>query len=104
MTNYKWVINRLICIPKEGQMTDIVSMVHWSRMAETEDFIQASISDTMSCNTPTEGNFIPYNELTYEEVCNWLDSNYDSIELDKQLDIKIQNIINPETINLPLPF
>jgi hypothetical protein len=104
MRNYKWVINRLICVPKEEQMIDVVSIVFWSRTVQTEDLIEASISDTLSCDKPSEENFIPYNELTYEEVCKWLNSNLDSIELDKQLDIKIENIKNPANIILPLPF
>lgn len=104
MTTYKWVINRLICVPTEETMTDVVSIVFWSRLAQTEDLIEASISDTLSCGKPSEENFIPYNELTYEEICKWLDSSLDSVELDKQLDIKIENILNPSTISLPLPF
>jgi hypothetical protein len=104
MRNYKWVINRLICVPKEDQMIDVVSIVFWSRTVQTKDLIEASISDTLSCGKPSEENFIPYNELTYEEICKWLDSNLDSVELDKQLDIKIENILNPSVITLPLPW
>ena len=103
MTEYKWQINALDCIPKEGQMTDVVSIVHWSRFAEKEN-IQVSVYGTMSCASPSETDFTAYPDLTFEQICEWLEAGLNVSELDANLDSQIENIINPAIVNLPLPW
>jgi hypothetical protein len=107
MTNYKWLINALDCVPKEGQMIDIVSIVHWSRIAEQfigGESIQVSIYGTMSCPSPSETDFTAYPDLTYDQICSWLDAGLKVVELDANLDSQIENIINPPIVTLPLPW
>lgn len=107
MTEYKWYINRMDCIPKEGEMTDIVSAIYWSRLAEQYfdgELIQVSINGIMLCSSPSETDFTAYADLTFEQICQWLDSGLNVSEIDSNLDSKIDNIINPPIINLPLPF
>jgi hypothetical protein len=103
MINYKWVINALDCVPKEGQMTDVVSIVHWSRLAEQED-IEVSIYGTMSCTSPSVTDFTAYPDLTFEQICEWLEAGLNVSELDANLDSQIADIINPPIITLPLPW
>jgi hypothetical protein len=103
MINYKWVINELFCIPKEGQLIDVVSIVHWSRLAEQED-IQVLVYGTMNCATPSETDFTAYPDLTYDQICSWLDEGLNVVELDANLDTQIENIINPPIVTLPLPW
>jgi hypothetical protein len=107
MTEYKWQINALDCVPKEGQMIDVVSIVHWSRIAEQfigAESIQVSIYGTMGCASPSETDFTAYPDLTYDQICSWLDAGLNVAELDANLDSQIENIINPSIITLPLPF
>jgi hypothetical protein len=103
MTEYKWQINALDCIPKEGQMIDVVSIVHWSRLAEQDD-IQVSVYGTMGCATPSKTDFTAYPYLTYDQICSWLDAGLEVAELDSNLDSQIENIINPPIVTLPLPW
>jgi hypothetical protein len=103
MIIYKWKINRLDCFPKEEEMIDVVSIVHWSRIAEQED-IQISVYGTMNCPSPSETDFTAYPDLTYEQICNWLDAGLKVVELDASLDSQIENIINPPIVTLPLPW
>ena len=107
MTEYKWIINSMDCVPKEGQMTDVVSIVHWIRIADTflgAEPLQVSIYGTMNCNQPSETDFTAYPDLTYQQVCTWLNAGLNVTELDANLDSQIENIINPKIITLPLPF
>jgi len=107
MTEYKWQINALDCVPKEGQMIDVVSIIHWSRLAEqyiSAEPIQVSIYGIMSCPSPSETDFTAYPDLTYEQICTWLDAGLNVFELDANLDSQIENIINPPIVNLPLPW
>jgi hypothetical protein len=103
MINYKWVINGLDCIPNEGQLIDVVSIVHWSRLAEQDD-IQVSVYGAMNCATPSETDFTAYSDLTFKQICEWLEAGLNVSELDASLDSQIENIINPPIITLPLPW
>jgi hypothetical protein len=107
MTNYKWVIFELNCIPKEGEMTDVVSVINWRRIAEQyidAELVQVSVYGTISCPSPSETDFTAYPDLTYEQICSWLDAGLNVAELDANLDIQIENIINPPIVTLPLPW
>jgi hypothetical protein len=103
MIQYRWVIDKMNCIPKEGQLIDVVSVIYWTRYAKNEN-VEVSIFGTMNCESPSETDFTAYNDLTFKQVCQWLESGLDVSELDSILNDKINNIINPPTITLPLPF
>ena len=102
-----WVINQLQCLPTDGTLTDFVVTAHWNRNAkETINEIEyfASVYGAQSFSKDNVTDFIPYDELTYEIVCGWLDNSLPVDELDANLDVQIENIINPPVIRLPLPL
>lgn len=106
-TTYKWVINQMNCVPQEGQLIDVVSVVHWTRIADTflgAEPLNVSCYGTMACQTPSSTDFTAYPDLTYEQVCGWLDAGLDVATIDLGLDQQIENIINPPIVTLPLPF
>jgi hypothetical protein len=103
----KWIINQMDCVPKDGDLTDFVVNVHWNRIAtkivnEKEYF--ASVYGSQRFLKDEVTNFIPYEDLTYEIVCEWLDSSIDVEALDANLDAQIENQINPPIVTLPLPW
>jgi hypothetical protein len=107
MTEYKWVINALDCVPKEQEMTDVVSIIHWSRIADTflgAEPLEVSIYGSMTCSQPSETDFTAYPDLTFEQICEWLEAGLNVSELNANLDTQIENIINPPIITLPLPW
>jgi hypothetical protein len=103
MINCKWVIKWLDCIPKEGEMLNVVTVVHWIRLAQQDD-IQVSNFGTMNCASPSNTDFTAYPNLTYEQVCGWLENGLDVAALDLNLEQQIANIINPPIVSPPLPF
>ena len=103
MTTYNWVINQMDTKPTEDGLTDVVVVIHWNRIA-TQDEIVVSSYGTMNCTTPSETDFTAYPDLTYDQVCLWLESGLDTETIDLNLDKQIENIINPTIIVLPLPF
>ena len=103
MSTYNWVINELSTAPSEDGLTDVVKIVHWSRIA-TQDEIVVSSYGTMNCTTPSETDFTAYPDLTYEQVRLWLENGLDTETIDLNLDKQIENIINPPIIVLPLPW
>ena len=102
-TTYQWVINQLDTAPSEDGLTDVVKVVNWTRAAQDGE-INASVYGTMFCQTPSETDFTAYPDLTYDQVCGWLDAGLDVPAIDLNLDGQIENIKNPPIIVLPLPF
>jgi hypothetical protein len=102
-TTYQWVINQLDTAPSEDGLTDVVKVVNWTRKAQDGE-INVSVYGSMGCTTPSETDFTAYPDLTYEQVCGWLDAGLDKEAIDLGLDKQIENIINPPIIVLPLPF
>jgi hypothetical protein len=103
MTEYKWIINKMDCIPKKGTLIDVVLIIYWSRIAK-QDNIEVSVYGTMRCENPSEADFTSYPDLTYDQICSWLDKGLNVNQLNTNLDIQIENIINPPIINLTLPW
>jgi len=106
-TIYQWQINQLDTKPKEGELLNVVVCVNWTRTATKyvgAEPILVSVYGAMSCSTPSATDFTAYPDLTYDQVCSWLDAGLDVAELDLNLDAQIENIINPPVVTLPLPW
>ena len=102
-----WYINQLDCVPQDGTLTDFVVVAHWTRFAKetiNEKEYFASVYGSQSFSKDNVANFIPYEDLTYEIVCGWLDGSIDVAALDLNLDQQIENQVNPPIVVLPLPF
>lgn len=102
-----WVISAMESAPSEDGLTDVVKTVHWRRVAEELDGEKKYYGDVygaMGCAAPDPMSFKPYAELTFEDVCSWLESNLDVENLDASLDQQIENQKNPPIVQLPLPW
>jgi hypothetical protein len=102
-----WYINELQCLPQDKNLIDFVVVVSWTRFAKetiNEKEYFSSISSNQSFSKDDVTNFIPYEDLTYDIVCGWLDASLDVEALDLNLDAQIENQVNPPIVILPLPF
>jgi len=107
MIEHYWIISSMDTAPSEDGLTDVVKTVHWRRDAKEIDGDKTYYGDVygaMGCAAPDPMAFKPYNELTFEEVCGWLESNLDMDSLDAALDQQIENEKNPPIVQLPLPW
>jgi hypothetical protein len=103
----KWFINQMESLPSDGDLKDFVIYVYWTRFAKetiNEKEYQASVYGSQSFSKDDVTNFIPYEDLTYDIVCGWLDASLDVEALDLNLDQQIENQVNPPIVILPLPF
>lgn len=106
-TIYNWVVSQMDTKPQEDGLTDVVVTVHWRRNATLVDGDKTYSSDvygSMACATPSGTDFTAYPDLTFEQVCVWLDAGLDVPALDLNLDQQIENQINPPIIVLPNPW
>ena len=104
---YLWVVSQMDTIPSIDGLTDVVSVVHWRRQATAIDGDKTYYADTygaMGCATPSETDFTAYPDLTFEQVCGWLEDGLDVEALNANLDAQIENQINPPIIVLPNPW
>lgn len=102
-----WIISAMDTVPKEGELVDVVQTVHWRRDAEEVDGDKTYYGDvygSQSFPAPHEAAFTPYADLTFEQVCGWLESALDVAALDMALDQQIENQKNPPIVQLPLPW
>jgi hypothetical protein len=106
-TEYNWVISQMDTKPQEGNLIDVVVTVHWRRNATAVDGDKTYFADiygSMACATPSETDFTAYPDLTFEQVCGWLDAGNDVEALNANLDGQIENQIDPPIIVLPNPW
>jgi len=87
----------------EGNLQDVVITVHYGRTAVDGEYTAYSYG-TMGCATPSETDFTVYDDLTFEQVCSWLDAGLDVASIDAGLVSSIDNQINPPVVARPLPW
>ena len=103
MTTINWIIERLLCKPVEGSLTDVVITADW-RCNGTQD--QYSGTCYGSCSfAPPSGEFTPYEDLTEQQVLDWCFANgVDQTAIEANVTQQIENQINPPIIAPPLPW
>lgn len=105
---YNWIISSMQEYPQTSDnLTDVVFLINWRRTASTQINGNNYIVDTfnqLNVPAPSPENFIPYADLTFEQVCGWLEAGLDVAEIDAALDTQLQALINPPVISLPLPW
>jgi hypothetical protein len=102
---YNWDISQMDSYPSVDTYTDVVFNVHW-RVTATEDDITASAYGTQGITYAEGRPFVPYTELTKDEILDWTKSSmgdYLSV-LETSLATQIADIKNPPVIVLPLPW
>ncbi len=103
----QWIISSMETKPQEDSLTDVVVVVNWRRSATTivdEKEYYTDVYGAMACQTPSATDFTAYPDLTYEQVCSWLESGLPTSEIDANLDVQLENLINPPVVTLPLPW
>jgi hypothetical protein len=108
---YEWIVSQMNCLIKEGELTNVVNMVHWRRTAtigiiDTEGYYFADVYGALAIELSDPEDFIPYDELTKVIVEGWLNEMTEPTpqELDENLAANIELQINPVEETLPLPF
>jgi len=105
---YNWIISSMQEYPKTSDnLTDVVFLINWRRTASTQINEKNYIVDTFNqlyVPAPSPEDFIPYADLTFEQVCGWLEAGLDVAEIDAGLEVQLENLINPPVVSLPLPW
>lgn len=104
---YSWVISQLDCYPQQNNHTDVVFTVYWRRQATDGNGHTADVYGSQGVTLNPDEHFTPYADLTFSQVCGWLDEAMGAEKIaamDATLDTQIANQINPPVVNPPLPW
>lgn len=102
-TQFTWIIEQMQCIAEQDGHSDVVVTANWRCNGVLEN-TYGTIYGTCEF-TYTGTSFIPYNELTQDEVLGWCWNNgVDKEATQLGVDKLIQNQIAPAIITLPNPW
>jgi hypothetical protein len=99
----KWLVSQLDTAPSLDGLTDVVKVVHYRYEGKDAEY-SAEIYGAMACATPSGTDFTAYEDLTYEQVCTWLEAGLNTEAMNENLATQIENLKNPPIINKPLPW
>ncbi len=111
--NFKWIISSMDCVIHEGELSNIVNMIHWRRAAQTSDYdpttetgYYVDVYGALPVQLDDPSGFIPYENLTETDVEGWLNNMTEPTpaELDENLTNSINLLENPVEETLPLPW
>ena len=94
---YSWIISALDAKIKDDNLENVIYNIHWRYYASNGEVEPITATRIGVLNVKyKEGNpFIPYNDLTKENVVEWLESGLDVDNLKIQLDKDIELQKNP---------
>jgi hypothetical protein len=105
---YNWVITSMSEKPKSPDgLIDVVIYVYWRRDATTiidGKTYNSTMAGCYGAPSPSPEDFTPYEDLTFEQVCGWLDAGLNVESIDADLAINLENQVDPPVISLPLPW
>ena len=101
MANYKWVINAVDCYTTKDGLEKVAYNVHWSYFA-TEGEHTASMIGVQSVGEPNQDNFVPFDQLTEEQVVSWITASMDVEQMQLNLDKQIEELVAPKVVTLQL--
>lgn len=103
MTTFTWTIRRMYAVPISEVHSDVVVVVSWLCVANdnsktTQTFGNVSLP-------PPVDSFIPYNELTEQQVLEWCWANgVNKDETESLLLNKLVQQTNPSVLPMQLPW
>ena len=103
----EWIIERLDAYPEHQGETDVVCTVYW-RANTTEEIdgksFFATAYGTVGVTIDPEDPFTPYDQLTKEQVLEWVWASVDKESAEASLASQIEEQKNPKVISKPLPW
>ena len=101
---YTWSIKQLDTIPDFNGFVNFVTRVFWVYTGVDEIGTTSKVEGYTEYNQRSTDPYIEYSALTESEVTTWLEETRGSSDLKIIIDNKINEILNPPIIVLPLPW
>ena len=111
MTTYNWNCKTVDAYPLVGENVDVVYNVHWRVIAVSDQVdskgnaYQTSAIGTQVLNTEDITDFIPFDQLTNDQVVQWVKDTMGEervSSLESNLQSQIDNLITPTSVTLTI--
>lgn len=111
MTNYEWNCKTVDCYPEQNNEADVVYNVHWIVTGISDQLdpegnpYSATNIGTQTLDTSQITNFIPFEDLTNDEVVAWTKAAMGAEQVTKietNIDKQIQDLITPTSVTLTI--
>jgi hypothetical protein len=104
---YTWDFQALEVYKQQGTETDVVYNVHWRYKAETGSFSTENYGAFGLKPYSTGSTFVPFDQITKELMTEWVVEGMGTAsiqEMQRNLDSRINDMINPPTQMLGVPW
>ena len=94
---YHWKINQLDAKIEQDGLQNVIYTIHWEfrAIADSEEPITSNAVGSQIVHYNEGDPFIPYDQLTKDDVVGWLENLLDVESLKSNLDSQINKIQNP---------
>jgi len=109
MVTYDWNCKTVDCYPEQNSEADVVYNVHWIVTGTSDQLdpegnpYSATNIGTQVLDTSSITNFIPFDQLTNDEVVAWTKGamgDQQVAEIESNIEKQIQDLITPTSITL----
>ena len=103
-TQITWIIEQMQVAPQLDGQTDVVVVAAW-RCNGVDGEYAGTVYGATSFNLSQGSTFTPYDQITEQQVLDWCYENgVDKTATEANVELQIQNQINPPVVVLPLPW
>jgi hypothetical protein len=112
MTTYNWNCRTVDCYPEQDNEADVVYNVHWIVTGTTGDPYELEGKNYSATNIGTQvldtsqiTNFIPFDQLTNEEVVTWTKiamGDEQVAKIEASIQSQIDSLITPTSVTLTI--
>jgi hypothetical protein len=106
-TNFQWIISQLNCAVESEGLPNVINVIHYRYNATKVEGNKTYFAETygaVNVAQPNPQNFIPYEDVTEQEIINWLEQILPIDAMQSSLEANIALQINPVEVTLPLPW
>lgn len=102
--SYAWTITGMECVKSIDGLSDVVISVSWQCSGDDGDGHEGSATGKANVTPYSGGTFIPYNDLTQNDVIGWLSSCINMESIEDGIAYAINAQVNPVVVYPPLPW
>lgn len=100
---YNWAVGPFDTAPSQDELTNVVKAVHWRYSAQDGEY-NTDMYGMVSLDPPSAENFTPFNNLTKQQVVEWLEAKLDVPQMQGDLANSIERLKNPPIVTLQVPW
>lgn len=102
---YKWTIDNIKCYSNYNGLNNIVKTVAWTfTCTDTDTNKTASVNSYSEFENPETENFIQYDNLTVNNIIDWIKTQFNVDNLKKGLQYELSLMELPQETSVDLPF